>query len=221
MREEEWLAGRPAEQEAGGNVNFPKRPKMRRGGLRGETTALVLGFESLLTGTGGGPGNCTWKRIQKRRGDEILFMLLPEDSTLSHSSDSGGREISPAALQNEGDFPSFANLLILPKAPQRAHHKCMRGAHQHMATLFFFKFYWYLFIYTQSGTRNTFWKRPNMPLHVCMLKTFDFFIPINKIQGVQMGGYAPSWCASIRQTWTGKSWACNMCIYGCFWEVFS
>lgn len=65
-------------------------------------------------------------------------------------------EISTAALQNEGDFPSFSNLLILPKASQRAHHICMRGARQHMATLFFFKFYWYLFIYTQPGTRNTF-----------------------------------------------------------------
>lgn len=28
-----------------------------------------------------------------------------------------------------------------------------------------------------------------MPLHVRMLKTFAFFIPINRIQGVQMGGY--------------------------------
>lgn len=150
-----------------------------------------------------------------KKGEEMRFYLcccLKTRLFLIHLTQVAER--SPQLL-------SFANLLILPKAPQRAHHKCMRGAHQHMATLFFFKFYWYLFIYTQSGTRNTFWKRPNMPLHVCMLKTFDFFIPINRIQGVQMGGYAPSWCASIRQTWTGKSWACNMCIYGCFWEVFS
>lgn len=215
------MTGWTASWAGGGwKCEFPKTTKNDRGGSRGETTALVHGFESLLTGTGGGTGNCTWKRIQKRRGDESLFMLLPEDSSLSHSSDSGGREISTAALQNEGGFPSCSYLLILPKASQCAHHICMRGAHQHIATLLFFKFYWYLFIYTQSGTRNTFWNRPNMPLHVRMLKTFAFFSSIHRILVVQMGGYASSWCASIHQTGTGKNWVCNMCIYGCFWEVF-
>lgn len=31
-----------------------------------------------------------------------------------------------------------------------------------------------------------------MPLHVRMLKTFAFFSSVNRIQGVQMGGDAPS-----------------------------
>lgn len=146
-----------------------------------ETTALLLGFESLLTGTGGGTGNCTWKRIQKKRGDESLFMLLPED-TLPHSSDSGGGGISTAALQKGGWLSSFSNLLILPKSSKRAHHICMCGAHQHTATVFFFKFDLYLFIYTQSGTRNTFWKRPNTHLHVRMLQHFPFLLPLMGVE---------------------------------------
>lgn len=69
------MTGWAASWAGGGwKCEFPKTNKNDRGGLRGETTALVLGFESLLTGTGGGPGNCTWKRIQKK-GEEMRVYL--------------------------------------------------------------------------------------------------------------------------------------------------
>lgn len=66
---------------------------------------LLLCFALLLTRTGGGTSNCTWKRIRKGRGDENLFIYafnLPKDLTQPHSSDSGGREILRAVLQNKG-----------------------------------------------------------------------------------------------------------------------
>lgn len=73
--------------------------------LKGETAAPLLAFAMLLTGTGGGTCNCTWKRMQKKREEISLFLHLPEDLTLSHSSDSGGGEISTAAVQTQGDSP--------------------------------------------------------------------------------------------------------------------
>lgn len=82
-------------------------------------------------------------------------MHLPEDLTLPHSSDSGGGETSTAAVQNQGDS--------LPSLTQNftAHSSYMHvwRALPHGNTgikTFFFKFYLYLFIYTQSGIHNTF-----------------------------------------------------------------
>lgn len=40
--------------------------------LKSETAAPLLGFELVLTRTGGGTCNCTWKRRQKKRGDEFI-----------------------------------------------------------------------------------------------------------------------------------------------------
>lgn len=91
----------------------------------------------LLTGTGGGTSNCTWKRIRRGRGDENVFIYafnLPKDSTLPRSSDSGGLK---AVLQNllsttsqcpgviTGLAPPPPSTLIhpvtLPPPPKKAH----------------------------------------------------------------------------------------------------
>lgn len=145
-----------------------------------ETAAPLLGFALLLTGTGGGTCNCTWKRIHRKRGDESLFMHLPEDLTLPHSSDSRGGEISRAAVQNQGDSPPSLTSSSSPNLDCVPHRICASGEHQRVGTqglkLFSSNFiYTYLFIYTQFPVpiHNTFRKRPNMLMHVCMLQTFE------------------------------------------------
>lgn len=57
----------------GWNVNFIK-PKWERP-FKSETAAPLLNCALLLTGTGGGTCNCTWKRIQKKRKIYLCICL--------------------------------------------------------------------------------------------------------------------------------------------------
>lgn len=88
-------------QQKGGETIQEEREEKRESGI----PTPLLCFALLLTRTGGGTSNCTWKRIRKGREDESLFIYafnLPKDLTLPHSSDSGGRESLRAVLQNKG-----------------------------------------------------------------------------------------------------------------------
>lgn len=115
-------------------------------------------------------GNLQLYLKENTKKEENLFMHLPEDSSLPHSSDSGWlRDL----CAKPGRLPSFSNLLVLPKALLHAHHICACGEHYGMGTQGFKLFSWFiLIIYTQSGIHNTFWKRPDMLMHV--RKHFNF-----------------------------------------------
>lgn len=87
MGKEKWLTGEPAEHHMRGghirkhaegdikgwNINFRKEPKWERRFQSGIVT-LLFAFAISLTRTGGWTSNCTWKRAQKGRRAENLFM---------------------------------------------------------------------------------------------------------------------------------------------------
>lgn len=139
-----------------------------------ETTALLLGFESLLTGTGGGTGNCTWKRIQKKEGrwDFIYAFAWRHSSSFIWLR---WRWYLDSCSAKGGWLPSFSNLLILPKPSQRAHHIWMCGVHRHTARVFSSNLICtYLFILSLALVIHSERDR----LHPCMLQHFPFLLPL-------------------------------------------
>lgn len=91
----------------GGKVSFTKRSKKRERGIfseRNRSTSARLCVGTYWNRRGNLQLYLKENR-EKKRGDERLFMRLPEDLTLPHSSDSGGGEISTAAAQNRSDSP--------------------------------------------------------------------------------------------------------------------
>lgn len=73
MREEGWLAGRPAEQEVGGNVNFPKRPKMTEAGWEGKQQHLCSALNRYLLEPEGDPAIVPEREYKK--GEEMRVYL--------------------------------------------------------------------------------------------------------------------------------------------------
>lgn len=115
-RSRDWLESQPSSCDtsetdirrhaedgvSGWNMNLKGMRELKR---IEEWTPVLLGSALLLTGTGGGTCNCTWKRIQKREEMRVyLCICLKTWLFLTHLSEGGG-EISTDALQNEGDFP--------------------------------------------------------------------------------------------------------------------